>query len=112
MALFELRPVAKPQHKRNKPTAKQRGAIGTAATKKLYSRSGGVCERCKNARGQQRAHTIRRWKVEVRTTAEDLAHLCYECHTYCDKTADGRLFLSNFRYQKYLEAGRIEEYYE
>lgn len=112
MALFELRPVAKPQHKRNKPTAKQRGAIGDAATKKLYSRSGGICERCGFVKGQERAHTIRRWKIKGRTTAEDLAHLCNTCHTYCDNTAEGRLFLAQFRHQKYLESGRIEEYYE
>lgn len=112
MPIFEYRPVEKPKHKRNNPTAKQRGSISNKVTKQLYIRSGGICERCMNARGQERAHTIRRWKVEIKTTVEDLAHLCKECHVHCDNTADGRLFLKQFRYLKYKESGRLQEYYE
>jgi hypothetical protein len=92
----------KPSHGRNKPTARQRGQISTKVRKELRERSGGVCERCMNEKASQAAHCIRRWRIEVRTTVHDLAHLCYDCHYYCDNNKSGREWLEAFR-NKQLE---------
>lgn len=95
--MFQLNAVPKPQHKRNKPTAKQRGAISASVRLQLHERSRGVCERCYIARATEAAHSIRRWRIETRTTVNDLVHLCHECHYYCDNDIAGRLFLEQFR---------------
>ncbi|MFP4976354.1 hypothetical protein ACE6ED_13205 [Paenibacillus sp. CN-4] len=42
---FEFRPCPKPDFKRKKPTAKQRGAISKAVYSAALARSGGRCER-------------------------------------------------------------------
>src|SRR5690606_22845787 len=110
--MFELRAVPKPSHKRNKPTRKQRGVISPSVTLKLYERSKGICERCYRSKGQERAHTLRRWRIKGKTTLEDLAHLCVTCHDWADETAEGRKFLHQFRYRMYVNAGRLQEYYE
>lgn len=95
--MFQLNAVPKPQHRRNKPTAKQRGSISASVRLQLHERSHGICERCYSARATEAAHTIRRWRIEERTTVQLLAHLCNSCHTHCDNTRDGRLFLEQFR---------------
>lgn len=88
-----LRSVQKPSFKRNKPTAKQRGAISPSVRQALKARSEGLCERCKAARAVHAAHITRRWKLD-RTTVFDLLHLCERCHVWCDTTKDGRAFLA------------------
>lgn len=105
-----LRSVPKPTFKRNAPTAKQRGDISTKVRRQLRDRSNGVCERCLYELAVQAAHSIRRWKVKGETTVNDVAHLCLECHTHCDNTHDGRLFLKQFRIARYKAAGAA--YYE
>lgn len=98
MTLFTLNACPKPSHKRNAPTAKQRGAISPSVRLQLAARSNGRCERCgRGVIALQAAHTLRRWKVEGRTTVTDLAHLCVECHTWADTTGDGRKWLDEFR---------------
>jgi len=84
--------VPKPSFKRNKPTARQRGAISSSTRKALYERSGHICERCKAARAVHAAHVTRRWKLD-RTTVDDLLHLCEPCHRFCDNTSEGREYL-------------------
>lgn len=108
----EFNPADKPQHKRNKPTRRQRGDISPRVRKQLHERSKGVCERCYKARGQEAAHTLRRLDIRVRTTVEDLARLCKECHIYCDSTIGGKVFKQQFRLLMYKRAGRMHEYYE
>lgn len=90
--MFQYRPVPKPNHKRLKPTAKQRGHVSTKVRKQLYERSGGFCERCGRYGGLQAAHITRRWKLD-KTTVDDLLHLCVECHIWADNTAEGREWL-------------------
>lgn len=94
--MFQLNAVPKPQHKRNRPTAKQRGAISTKVRKELRERSGGICEKCYSHLATDAAHTIRRWQVVEHTTVQLLIHLCRTCHIYCDNTRDGRAFLEQF----------------
>lgn len=95
---FEYLPVSKPSHKRNKPTARQRGSISPSVRLQLAARSKGRCERC--GRGGivlQAAHTVRRWKIESRTTVNELSHLCIECHIWADASEVGRDWLKQFR---------------
>lgn len=95
--------VPKPQHGRNKPLARNRGAITPKVRKELLERSQGACERCKRQGVPlQAAHTTRRWQLE-RTTSSVLAHLCVPCHLHCDNTKDGREWLTAF--QNKLEEG-------
>lgn len=89
--MFSYNPAPKPQRKRMKPTAKQRGAISTKARQQLHERSGGCCERC-GKKAAHAAHVTRRWKLQ-QTTVDDLIHLCIECHIWADNTADGREWL-------------------
>lgn len=102
--MFQLNAVPKPQHKRNRPTARQRGAISTSVRRQLRERSLGVCERCKYALATEAAHTLRRWRVEERTTVLELVHLCHDCHYHCDNTHDGRKFLEQFRIARMEES--------
>jgi hypothetical protein len=90
-------PQPKRSYPRNKPTAKQRGAISASVRLLLHERSQGICERCYSERATEAAHTIRRWRIEAQTTVNDLAHLCHDCHYYCDNNAAGRIFLEQFR---------------
>jgi hypothetical protein len=98
MTLFQLNACPKPSHKRNKPTAKQRGSVSPSVRLQLAARSNGRCECCgRGGIALQAAHTIRRWKVESRTTVNELAHLCVECHVWADTTGTGRVWLEEFR---------------
>lgn len=97
--MFQLNAVPKPSYGRNKPTAKQRGQISTKVRKQLRERSLGVCEKCHYALATEAAHLIRRWRIEVCTTVDHVAHLCNKCHTECDQTALGRNWLEWFRNQ-------------
>lgn len=94
-----VRAVAKPSYGRNKPTAKQRGQISTKVRKQLRERSLGVCEKCHYALATEAAHLIRRWRIIECTKVTDLGHLCNKCHTECDQTALGRIWLDWFRNQ-------------
>lgn len=62
--MFQLNAVPKPQHRRNAPTAKQRGQISTKVRKQLRERSGGICERCNNNLAVHAGHLVRRWLIE------------------------------------------------
>ncbi len=95
--------VPKPSHGRNRPTARQRGAISTKVRRELRERSGGICELCKNNLATEAGHTLRRWRIEERTTVQDVCHLCNACHTKCDTTRDGRKFLEQFRNIQYAK---------
>lgn len=98
--------VPKPSHKRNKPTAKQRGQISMKVRREVETRSEGYCECCgkhKNSVwGLQKAHLIRRWKLNE-TTAQDIADLCGPsvntgtCHWWIDNTKEGREWAKVFR---------------
>lgn len=82
-------------HKRIKLKAKQRGAI----TKEVYAaaaeRANGRCESCGRHTDLQAAHLVRRWKLP-RTTAQDIAMLCLDCHIWADNTKDGREWLEKY----------------
>lgn len=96
MTLFTLNEVPKPSHKRNKPLARNRGAISSKVRKELFERSQGACERCKRQGVPlQAAHTTRRWQLD-RTTSSVLAHLCVPCHLWADNSKEGREWLTEF----------------
>lgn len=88
-------------HKRGKPTAKQRGSISPSVRKALHERSGGRCERpgCMND-AHHAAHVTRRWKLSERTTLKDLLHLCLWCHQFADQTAEGRAWLKSIEEER------------
>lgn len=93
----QFHPVPKPQHKRNKPTQKQRGAISPSVRLQLAERSNLCCEACgRSGVPLQAAHTVRRWRLP-KTTVNDLAHLCVECHMWADSCKEGRKWLEQFR---------------
>lgn len=106
MPTFTLNACPKPSHKRNKPLARQRGAISPKIRKQLKERSGGACERssCGNE-AVHAAHITRRWKLQE-TTVKDLLHLCIACHTYADTTREGREWLEEFRMKLLAEGDR------
>lgn len=89
-------PQPKPRHKRNKRTARQRGAISLSTRRELHDRSNGACERCDSARATQAAHVTRRWRLQ-QTTLDDLIHLCVDCHIWADQTEEGREWLAKLR---------------
>lgn len=93
---FEFRPCPKPDFKREKPTAKQRGATSKAVYAAALARSGGRCERCGCVGELQCAHLIRRRLIKDKTTVNDVAMLCGPsvntgtCHNWVDYTEEGR----------------------
>lgn len=107
---FGFHPVPKPKYKRNKPTAKQRGAISKDVYAAALERSGGRCERCGLVRELQCAHLIRRWQIEEKTSINDVAMLCGPsvnsdtCHHYIDYTAEGKQWAISFRLLLYEKA--------
>ncbi|MEK3770084.1 hypothetical protein MKY14_16150 [Paenibacillus sp. FSL R5-0887] len=107
MSTFGFHPAKKPKHKRNKPTAKQRGAISNEVYNAAMERSGGRCERCGRIEGLQCAHLIRRWQIDGKTTVKDVAMLCGPsvntgtCHNWIDYTKDGKQWAVDFRDQLY-----------
>lgn len=112
--MFQLNAVPKPQFKRNKPTAKQRGYISPSVRQKVNERAGDKCERCYKNRNAvwtlEQAHLTRRWQIEGKTTEYDLALLCGPstqsgtCHHWADSTREGREWLSNFKNRLLEEA--------
>ncbi|WP_217597145.1 hypothetical protein [Cohnella sp. GbtcB17] len=106
-------------HNRGSRTAKQRGDISPKVAAKVDKRSKNRCEQCgwrpgnydpTGARmGLQRAHLIRRGKVEDHTTAQDVAKLCGPsvntgtCHWWIDHTREGMEWAK--RYRKALQEG-------
>ena len=107
---FGHHPVAKPKHRRNKPTTKMRGRIKPEVYAAAMERSGGRCERCGQYRELQCAHLIRRWKIENETTVNDVAMLCGPsvntgtCHNWIDYTAEGKEWAVEYREQLYKKA--------
>ncbi|OMD85657.1 hypothetical protein BSK49_19265 [Paenibacillus odorifer] len=107
MSAFGFHPVPKPAHKRNKPTAKQRGAISNEVYNAAMERSGGRCECCGSKEGLQCAHLIRRWQIDGKTTVNDVAMLCGPsvntgtCHNWIDYTKDGKQWAVDFRNHLY-----------
>lgn len=111
---FGYNPVPKPSYKRVKPTAKQRGAIPAKASQEAAERAQGACEWCKWVNGSyeptgrkwglQRAHLIRRWKLDE-TTGKDIAMLCGPstntgtCHWKVDHTREGREWANKYHKQ-------------
>lgn len=104
---FTFNPAPKPKHKRNSPTAKQRGAISKDVYNAAMERSGGRCERCGSTEGLQCAHLIRRWQVEGGTTVDDVAMLCGPsvnsgtCHHWIDYTQEGKQWATDLRERQY-----------
>jgi|SRR5690606_9309666 len=105
--MFELRAVPKPSHKRNKQTAKQRGSIPLSVRQEVNERSHYRCERCGKHKSQvwtlEKAHIVRKWKMEGKCTANDIVNLCgpssdsSTCHHWADYTREGREWLLDFQ---------------
>lgn len=108
--MYELNAVPKPSHRRRKPTTKMRGRITPEVYNAAVERSDGRCERCKRYGQLEAAHLIRRWKIEERTTVNDIAMLCGPsvntgtCHNWIDYTREGREWAEEFRRQLYERA--------
>ncbi|WP_375104092.1 hypothetical protein ACDZ28_04185 [Paenibacillus sp. RS8] len=104
---FGFHPVPKPKHKRNRPTAKQRGAISKDVYAAALERSGGRCERCGLMRELQCAHLVRRWRIEEKTSVNDVAMLCGPsvntgtCHNIVDYSAEGRKWAEQKRREQH-----------
>lgn len=84
-------------HNRNKPKRVTISNLSAKEDKRLKDRSNGVCERCDRSRASQRAHIVRRHNHSAPPVAEDYAHLCVPCHTYCDGSLEGREWLLQFQ---------------
>lgn len=78
--------------KRIKQTQRQKGEISANTRKEVSSRSNGVCEICDSQRATQMAHITSRKRIEHKTTAEDLIHVCIRCHVWLDQTAEGKKY--------------------
>jgi hypothetical protein len=116
---FGFNPVDKPSYRRRKPTSKMRGRIKPEVYTAAMERSGGHCERCGkygNPEYQtlQCAHLVRRWRIEVETTVNDVAMLCGPsvntgtCHNWIDYTAEGKAWAEEYRQQLYEKAKESE----
>ncbi len=85
--------------KRIKPTQKQKGDISTKVRKEVKNRSEGICERCMCKYAVHMAHITSRKHIEHRTTADDLIHLCVECHNWLDQTPEGIDWKRRIKYE-------------
>lgn len=105
--MFQLNPAPKPQHKRGKKTAKQRGSIPARVRREVDIRSNDSCERCGKHRlavwTLEKAHISRRWRMEGECTANDIVNLCgpstdsSTCHHWADYTREGRQWMEQFK---------------
>lgn len=103
--MLEWLPVPKPsQHRRIKPTQRQMGDISAKVDQELKARSLGICELCEKAPATERAHLIGRRRINHKTTALDLVHLCTPCHDWLDEDPQGircrRLMANLIQYAK------------
>lgn len=117
MTTFTLKSCPKPDFKRSKKTAKQRGDIPDKVRQKAAERAQGRCEWCGWANGSydatgrkwglQCSHLVRRWKLSE-TTVNDVAFLCGPsvntgtCHNKVDYTEAGKNWALEFQ-NKLLE---------
>jgi len=89
-------------HRRVKPTQKQLGAISPAVRREVRERSKGICElrvKCRGDKAAHMAHKRGRRRMEHKTTADDLWHVCLACHMWLDFTGDGERFKRSARGQ-------------
>lgn len=118
--IFGYNPAPKPTSRRRKPTTKMRGRIKPEVYQGAMERSGGHCERCGkygNPEYQtlQCAHLVRRWRIEVETTVNDVAMLCGPsvntgtCHNWIDYTAEGKAWAEEYRHELYERSKANEE---
>lgn len=75
--------------RRIKPTQRQKGNISSTTREQVFSRSNGICERCRSQRATQMAHIIGRKQIDHVTTERDLLHVCVQCHVWMDTTPEG-----------------------
>ena len=78
--------------KRIKQTQRQKGEISAQTRKDVAERSNGACEICDRERGTQMAHITSRKRIEHKTTADDLIHVCVKCHQWLDQTEEGKKY--------------------
>jgi 5-methylcytosine-specific restriction endonuclease McrA len=78
--------------KRIKQTQRQKGEINAQTRREVHERSNGACEICDRQRATQMAHITSRKRIEHKTTADDLIHVCVSCHQWFDQTAEGRKY--------------------
>ena len=78
--------------KRIKQTQRQKGEISAQTRKEVAERSNGACEICDRQRAAQMAHITSRKRIEQKTTAQDLIHVCVTCHKWLDETAEGKQY--------------------
>lgn len=108
-------PQPKRSFPRNKPTAKQRGAISSSVREEVNKRSQDKCERCGKHKDSvwtlEQAHIARRWTMDSKCTANDLVRLCgpssdsSTCHHFADYTRIGREWMEEFQ-TKLLEESK------
>jgi len=80
------------RRKRIKQTQRQKGEISPQIRKEVAERSNNACEICDRQRATQMAHLTSRKRIEHKTTAQDLIHVCVTCHKWLDETAEGKQF--------------------
>jgi 5-methylcytosine-specific restriction endonuclease McrA len=78
--------------KRVKQTQRQKGDITAQTRREVQERSNGACEICDRQKATQMAHITSRKRIEHKTTADDLIHVCVSCHQWLDQTAEGRKY--------------------
>jgi 5-methylcytosine-specific restriction endonuclease McrA len=76
--------------KRVKQTQRQKGEISPNTRQEVHERSNGACEICDRQKATQMAHITSRKRIEHKTTAQDLLHVCVTCHKWLDETAEGK----------------------
>ena len=82
---------------RIKQTQRQKGDISLKVRQEVKTRSNGACEVCDMARATQMAHVISRVRIEHKTTADDILHVCYDCHKWLDGSFDGMKYKEGIR---------------
>lgn len=107
MTIGDYNPVPKPNHKRNKPTRKQRGEISASVRSKVNERSKDRCERCGKHKSSvwtlENAHITRRMDIKEKTTEDDLIRLCGPstqsgtCHHWVESTREGKNWLRSLK---------------
>ncbi|AKQ07467.1 HNH endonuclease [Bacillus phage Pavlov] len=86
---FGFNPVAKPNYKRSKPTAKERGKFSSETILNIHIRDNGKCVCCGSGRVEAVPHHVI-FRSQGGTGTEDNGVLvCSPCHLWAHGRADG-----------------------
>ena len=118
MGLFDgFNPVPKPSHKRNKPTAKQRGQFSAKTIQAILARDENKCVKCGSYHVESVPHHITFRSALGEGTKRNGVTICRRCHDWAhgkclgsngELSSEGRYWFEMWRDENLDEKGDLK----